>query len=144
MIAIERDSWVLVSAQVPDEVVEWIAYKRIQLEDPQVVAAYRGLEAAHDWAPDDPRLVELADQLSGWFDDLFADEATAALMDTTTQLDDTVAAMLDAEFVSHSAAWRKLLDLLDERGWVGWTNVWPAPDRGAGDLEQPVSSAEPG
>ena len=119
MVAIERDGWVIVSAQMPDEVVGWIAEKRELFEDPKVVAAYRGFEAAFDWDPGDPRLVDLADQLHGLFAQTFAERGG----NIPDEIDDTTGAMLDAESIGLSPAWRRLGELLEQRGWSGWTNA---------------------
>ena len=42
-----------------------------------------------------------------------------------SEIDDTTVAMLDAESIGLSPAWRRLGELLEERGWSGWTNVEP-------------------
>jgi DNA-binding transcriptional MerR regulator len=125
VIGVERDSWVIVNAQIPDKVVEWMEAKWETIEDPQFLAAYRGLEAAFDWDPDDPRLDDLADELSDLFTRALAEHGDS----NPDEIDDTVVAMLDAEFVGRSPAWLRVTELLEKRGWSGWTNIEPAAHR---------------
>lgn len=61
-IELERDGWILLTAQVPLSIDSVIAEKNGQLdEDPDMTQLYRLLGSASDWPADDPRLVELAD-----------------------------------------------------------------------------------
>jgi len=60
----ERDGWILVAAHSPDRMPRWMALKREQLEDPEVVELYQRLGEVIDWQPDDPRLPEFADPLA--------------------------------------------------------------------------------
>lgn len=121
-VAVERDTWVLVSARAPDHVTAWIADKRAALEDPVVLDAYRGLEEAIDWDPSDPRLEGLADRLEA----LFArDYAAYGDHLNPEEIDDTTAEMIDAESMGRSPAWQRVVAILAERGWRGWTNIRP-------------------
>jgi DNA-binding transcriptional MerR regulator len=123
VVALERDAWVIVSAQLPDDVRNWIATKRMTFEDPQVVAIYHALDEAFDLPPGDPRLEAIADQLA----DLFARSLPNPTIDARRQepVDSTTVAMLDAETVERSPAWRHLGRLLEQRGWKGWSGVEP-------------------
>jgi DNA-binding transcriptional MerR regulator len=133
MIAIERDGWLIISAQLPDAVVGWIEAKRESFDDPQIVAAYRALEAAFDWGSNDPRLDDLADLMERLF------VRTASEQDSIQQppvhapeIDSTTVAMLDAESIARSPAWVRLGELLEQRGWHGWN-----------DLEGPMKHVPP-
>ena len=67
MVEGERDAWILIAAHSPEQMDKWIALKREQLEDPDVVELYRRFCEMIDWQPDDPRLPELADWLAAAF-----------------------------------------------------------------------------
>lgn len=137
MVTIERDAWLIVTAQIPDEIAGWIALKRSSFDDPQIVAMYKALDAAFDLVPGDPRLEELADDLSCVFERFAADATTDTDADSTAAdrygsaqdepIDDTVAALLDDESIGKSPGWRHLGKLLEQRGWTGWTNIEPSP-----------------
>jgi DNA-binding transcriptional MerR regulator len=120
-IELERDAWILVAAQIPDQMPALMALKRAQIEDPAVTAIYLSLVDAADWDADDPRLPVIADQLVAiiemdaeqWSKDQVADFA----------LDDELATLLDEVFVNAVPIARRLLRLLEERGWTGWTKL---------------------
>lgn len=120
-VTMERDAWILVAAQIPDQMPTLMALKRGQIEDPAVVAMYFELVGAADWAPDDERLIDLADRLvamieadsEDWSDDQLADFG----------LDDELVELLDEVFVGAVPVARRLLSLLEERGWRGWTKL---------------------
>ena len=120
-IEMERDAWILVAAQIPDQMPTLMALKRAQVEDPAVTAMYFDLVEAADWDSDDPRLPAIADRLVAmfeedakrWSDDQVADFA----------LDDELVELLDSVFVNAVPCARRLLRLLEERGWRGWTKL---------------------
>ena len=122
MVEGERDAWILIAAHSPERMSRWIADKREQLEDPEVVELYRRLCAMVDWQPDDPRLPELADWLAArlrqsrdWEEDESDDDELAA----------GFVELVDSMFVDAVPAARRLLELLEERGWSGWTQLEP-------------------
>ena len=49
----------------PKEAAIWITDKRDALADPAFRAPYLEHDAAFDWSPDDPRLIEIARQRKG-------------------------------------------------------------------------------
>ncbi len=120
-IEAERDAWILVAAQIPDQMPALMALKRGQIEDPAVVAMYFDLVEAADWGDDDPRLPAIADRLVAmveadareWPEDRMADFS----------LDDELVELLDEVFVSQVPVARRLLQLIEERGWTGWTRL---------------------
>jgi DNA-binding transcriptional MerR regulator len=120
-IEMERDAWILVAAQIPDQMPTLMVLKRGQIEDPAVTAIYLDLVVAADWDADDPRLPAIADRIVAmiekdaeqWSEDQLADFA----------LDDELAALLDEVFVNAVPAARRLLQLFEERGWTGWTDL---------------------
>src|SRR4051812_25104120 len=63
MVEGERDAWILVAAQLPDQMAMLMTLKTAQLEEPLVIELYRDLSEAISWDPDDPRLPVLVDKL---------------------------------------------------------------------------------
>jgi DNA-binding transcriptional MerR regulator len=120
-IQMERDAWILVAAQIPAQMPALMALKLGQIEDPAIIAIYFDLVEAADWGADDPRLPAFADRLVAlfekdaeyWSEDQLADFA----------LDDELATLLDEVFVNAVPIARRLLRLLEERGWTGWTKL---------------------
>jgi DNA-binding transcriptional MerR regulator len=117
----ERDGWILLAARWPDSIRAVIADKFAQLEDPQLVRLYRVLsEIAESDAADDSRLAELADMVAGLFERAHA----ACELDLGDVAGDELGIdVLDALFVESDPRAERLLDLLRERGWTGWTRV---------------------
>lgn len=60
---IERDGWILLVARYPDQARSWARDKLTALQEPEFQRLYRAYYAAFDWAPDDPRLAQIADDL---------------------------------------------------------------------------------
>jgi DNA-binding transcriptional MerR regulator len=120
MVEGERDSWILVAAQLPERMPFYMAMKREQIEDPGVVDLYRSLDQAIDWQPSDPRLPALADRLTASIE--AATGSTPEDVDEFEMPADLVE-LLDAFFLDNVPIARRLLDLLEERGWTGWTNL---------------------
>jgi DNA-binding transcriptional MerR regulator len=120
-IEMERDAWILVAAQIPDQMPALMAMKRAQIEDPAVTAMYLDLVEAVDWQVDDPRLPALADRLVAMFDkdaERWSEDQVADF-----DLDDELVELLDEVFVSAVPVARTLLHLLEQRGWTGWTKL---------------------
>ncbi|BCJ37728.1 hypothetical protein Athai_52310 [Actinocatenispora thailandica] len=116
IVRAERDGWILLDAQSPERVPDWIAGKSEQLADPRFVGFYRTLGRALDQPADAP-LAALADELAdhlgqlgeGYVDDLGVEPTMVRLMDALAF--DTVPAA------------RRLIALLRQRGWTGWTRL---------------------
>lgn len=122
-IELERDSWIMVAAQVPDGIDEMIAAKHAGLDDPDMVDLYRLLSGAVDWPADDPRVVEIADVLERLM--IRAIEDGQAEGDG---FDDPFVDFLDATTREAAPIARRLLAILEERGWRGWTRIERKPD----------------
>jgi hypothetical protein len=113
-------------------VPQWVARKREQIADPQLVDFYLTLGRALDWSAEDPRLVELADKLAAYITRM-AEEQGEDYVDVAGVDPPFVQLMDDLAFDSAPPA-RRLIDLLKERGWTGWTRlerVDPPPRGGA-------------
>ena len=122
-IELERDSWIMVAAQVPDTIGDWIAIKHRELEDPDMVALYRLLSEAIDWPADDPRVVEIADIL-----ERLMIRALESGEEVDDELDDPFVDLLDTTTAESAPIARRLLAILGERGWSGWTRIERASD----------------
>lgn len=140
-IEMERDAWILVAAQIPEQMPTLMALKRAQIEEPAVVAMYFDLVEAVGWTPDDPRVAALADRLVAMFEAdaarweanaptgaaAGADDGADAQHRVDLELDDELVALLDEVFVEAVPIARHLLRLLRERGWSGWTRLERVP-----------------
>lgn len=119
-LAIERDVWVLAAAHYPDQIESWMDDKFADLDDPDFVSFALGMDRAFDWSPDDPRLVELADEIAAYLKRYFDEHGD---LGTEQVLDNTVVEMIDGLVLTSSPAWERLMELMGERGWVGWTEI---------------------
>jgi DNA-binding transcriptional MerR regulator len=121
MVEGERDGWILVAARWPDRIREVIAGKLAQLDDPQLVRLYRVLsEILESDAGDDSRLEEAADIMAGLFEQAYA---SGELNLGEVAHDDLAVDLLDALVVESDPRAERMLDLLRERGWAGWTRL---------------------
>jgi DNA-binding transcriptional MerR regulator len=119
MVEAERDAWILVAAQLPEQMPFYMRMKEQQLGDPGVQDLYRDLADVIGWSADDRRLPGMADRLAALF---------AAIPVTDWEqgaLPADLATLLDGVFLDSVPCAARLLTLLEERGWVGWTNIRP-------------------
>ena len=124
LIEVERDSWILIAAQMPDEVPALMAIKQAQVEHETLRRLYLDIGDLADCAPDDPRLPELADRVAAFIEAAAAEaEATAAGMEDVHPVSSDLVELLDAAFVESFPCAPRLLELMEERGWVGWTDI---------------------
>lgn len=120
LIEIERDSWILITAQMPDEVPAFMAIKHAQIEHETLRRLYLDVGDLADCAPGDPRLPSLADRVAAFVE---AAAAEAAGVEEEQPISDDLVALLDAAFIEGFPCASRLLELLEERGWTGWTNI---------------------
>lgn len=130
-IELERDAWIMVAAQLPEQIDTIIAGKHADLDDPDLVRFYSLVSGALDWAEDDPRVVEAADIL----DRLLTRAADTGDLNQDG-LDGPFAELLDATMAESAPAAKRLLTLLEERGWKGWTRLERAPSRTSGPSQR--------
>ncbi|MEV5745571.1 MerR family transcriptional regulator [Microbispora rosea] len=121
IVRAERDGWIPLAAHSPARVPAWMARKREQIEDPRLVDFYLTLSQALDRADDDPQLVELADRLAAYLTDM-ADERGEDYVDDTEMASRLVTLMDRLAFDTVPPA-RRLIELLEQRGWTGWTKL---------------------
>ena len=120
VIEIERDSWILITAQIPDEVPAFMAVKRAQIEHEPLRRLYLDVGDLVDCAPDDPRLPSLADRVEAFLE---AAAAGAEGVEEEKPISEDLLALLDAAFIEAFPCAPRLLELLEERGWTGWTDI---------------------
>ncbi|MFF4775273.1 MerR family transcriptional regulator [Microtetraspora fusca] len=141
IVQVERDGWILLAARSPERVPEWMARKREQIADPQLIDFYLTLGQALDRTADDPRLVELADELAAYISRL-ADEQGEDYVDDT-DIEPPLVKLMDSLAFDTVPPARRLIELLKGRGWTGWTKlerVDPARDAagiGPGPVHRP-------
>ncbi|WP_245870818.1 MerR family transcriptional regulator [Asanoa hainanensis] len=115
-VRMERDGWIMLTANYPDTALEWIALKREQLADPAFREFYLTYDRAYDWRPDDPRLDALADVMA----ERLRQEARATGVETARMtIQETVSkdeqALLATHVSEYSPAWIRLNELLRQR-----------------------------
>lgn len=128
MIAGERDSWILVAAQLPEHMPLFMKMKQQQLDDEGTIELYRDLAQAILWAPDDPRAVALAERLLTLLEaDVERWEGTEGWQEQDDMMPDELAALLDSVFLSSVPIAPRLLETLEQHGWRGWTKMERIP-----------------
>ncbi|AZM52382.1 MerR family transcriptional regulator [Streptomyces sp. WAC 01529] len=125
IVRVERDGWIPLAAHSPERVAEWTARKRKQIADPRLIAFYLTLGQALDHSDDDPRLVELADHMAVYLGQL-ADEQGEEYVDDA-DIEPPLVQLMDALAFGAAPPARRLIELLRERGWTGWTKLERAP-----------------
>lgn len=116
----ERDAWILVAARLPEHMSFYMTMKQQQLDDPATVELYQDLAVAIHWEADDLRVVALVDRL---VELLEAADAEGGESHDEEMMPDELAALLDSIFLNSVPIARRLMELLEERGWRGWTNL---------------------
>jgi DNA-binding transcriptional MerR regulator len=120
LVEIERDSWILIAAQMPAAVPALMGIKHAQIEQESLRRLYLDIGDLVDCAPDDPRLPALADRVVAFIE---AAAAEAEGMDDVYPVSEDLVTLLDAAFVESFPCAPRLLTLLEERGWTGWTDI---------------------
>lgn len=112
----ERDAWIMVAAQLPDRIDAMMEAKHRDLDDPDVVRLYELFSQALGFTPDDPRVVEADDIL-----DRVLTRAAERGELNVEGFDDPFIDLMDTTMAESGPAATRLLELLAERGWKGWT-----------------------
>lgn len=122
MVQMERDAWILIAAQLPDRIDEFMAEKESQLDDPLMRRFLQNIGALVDGDDEsDPRLAETADLVVEMAEQAAArgelDGQDDALPDSSfADLLDTVVLAAGPRMVQLRD---RLLELMVERGWTG-------------------------
>jgi hypothetical protein len=121
----ERDGWILVAARWPDRIREMMPGKLAELDDPQLVRLYRVLsEILESDAADHSRLEEAADIMAGLLERAYT---SAEIYRAEVAQDDLAFDLLDALAVESDPRAERMLELMRERGWNGWTRLERMP-----------------
>ena len=121
-IEMERDAWIMVAAQVPELIDALIGKKHEALRHPEMLKLYRTVNEALDWSLDDPRIVEIVDIL-----ERIMAAAVQAGEAGSYGLDDNLVTLMDTAVLEASPGAERVLALLEERGWKGWTRIERVP-----------------
>ncbi|NUW42498.1 MerR family transcriptional regulator [Nonomuraea rhodomycinica] len=121
IIRVERDGWIPLAARSPARVPEWTARKREQLADPRFIGFYLTLGQALDWADDDPRLAGLADELAAYLTRMADERGEDYVGDIGVE--PRFAELMDTLAFDTAPPARRLIRLMEERGWTGWTSL---------------------
>ncbi len=121
-IELESNAWIMIVAQVPDQIDSVIADKHVELDDPVAVRLYQLLSSALDWSVDDPRLVELADCMEH-----LMVRAVEAGETGDLGLDNQFLDLLETSADNASPLVTRLRSILQERGWNGWIRAERTP-----------------
>ncbi|MGP3977887.1 MerR family transcriptional regulator [Streptomyces sp. 8N114] len=139
IVQVERDGWIPLAAHSPERVQEWVARKREQIADPQLIDFYLTLGQALDRTDDDPRLVELATKLAAYISQM-ADEQGEDYVDDA-DIEPPFVKLMDTLAFDTAPPARRLIELLKQRGWAGWTKLERVdPTRGAAGARQEDTS----
>jgi DNA-binding transcriptional MerR regulator len=142
IVQVERDGWILLAARSPERIAEWTARKREQITDSPLVAFYRTLGRALDRADDDPGLVELADEMAAYITQM-ADERGEDYVDDA-DVEPPFVELMDALAFGTAPPARRLIELLRERGWTGWTKLERVDRARGAAFTRPSGSASSG
>jgi len=108
----ERDGWILLAAAAPLHVRLWAKEKTASLDDIEFQRLYLAFDQAQEWSPDDPRLEQLADDLTSYL-------GTHQLRELDTQpppeIPDTAIAMIASTTGPQAESHQRLLELVHER-----------------------------
>ena len=117
----ERDGWILMAAQWPESVREWIADKFARLEDPRIVRLYLALSEAFDGdAAGDALLEEAADIMAALAEESYRTDDD---MKSGDAQDDLTFDLLDALALESDPRAQRMLELMRERGWARWSRL---------------------
>jgi DNA-binding transcriptional MerR regulator len=122
-IVLERDAWIMMAARVGNEIDDVMAMKNRDLDDPDMVQLYKLINGLLHSPADDSRIVELVDVM-----ERLAWRAVEAGELGDDELEQPFVDLLDA-LPAESPGGRRVIALLEERGWKGWTRIEQVPPR---------------
>jgi hypothetical protein len=97
--------------------------KHTQIEHPVLRRLYLDLGDLVDAGPDDPRLPALADRVATFIEAAAAEAEAAGRVAEDYPISPELIELLDTTFLESFACAPRLLELLEERGWTGWTDI---------------------
>ncbi|MFI9504140.1 MerR family transcriptional regulator [Nocardia sp. NPDC052566] len=131
IVEVERDGWIPLAAHSPEKVPTLMARKREQLTHPPLIDFYLTLSQSLDQTDSDPTLIRLVDAMAAYLTQL-ADQHGEDYISGT--IEPPLADLLDTLASDTAPPIRRLVELLGERGWTGWTELQrtdPRPTRTA-------------
>lgn len=120
IVRVERDGWIPLVAHSPERIPDLIARKREQLAHPQLIDFYLTLGETLDQADNEPILIDLVDKTAAYLTQL-ADEQGEDYVGGN--FEPSLVELLDALAFDTAPPTRRLIELLNERGWTGWTKL---------------------
>ncbi|MEU7141585.1 MerR family transcriptional regulator [Nocardia sp. NPDC046473] len=120
IVQVERDGWIPLAARSPERVQELIARKRVQITHPPLIDFYRTLSEVLDRTDSDPMLIELVDKVAAYLTQL-ADEQGDDYIGGN--IEPSLVELLDTLAFDTAPPTRRLIELLNEQGWNGWTEL---------------------
>ncbi|MEU1547532.1 MerR family transcriptional regulator [Nocardia sp. NPDC005745] len=105
-VRMERDIWILMRSVAPEQASAWATDKLDAIDDPRFQAIYLDYDAAFDWSPDDPRLVDLADRTRRWLTGRRTGSGR-----TTPTLDRKLIRLVNESVGITSPAWERLAQI---------------------------------
>ena len=120
IVKVERDGWIPLAARAPGPVLDLIARKREQIAHPQLIDFYLTLSQVLDRADSDPLLNELADRTAAYLT-LLAEEMGEDYV--SGDIEPSLVELLDTLVLDSEPRARRLIELLQTRGWTGWTKL---------------------
>lgn len=114
----ERDGWIMLNARMPEAVPLLIEHKRSYVADPVFRHFCVLYDQAFDWAPDDPRLETLADELLDYAERNARErkiEGWDALVEAVSENPEAMDGTMMMQITDASPAWRRLNRLAAEK-----------------------------
>jgi DNA-binding transcriptional MerR regulator len=113
-VAMERDSWILLSAAYPGMLDRALAIKRACLADEEYRQLILALDDAIDWDRDDPRLHELAQVSMSVLERLYPAETAHREAARWSGSDELTVGLLNEMNEYSSPGWQRLYELVGE------------------------------
>jgi DNA-binding transcriptional MerR regulator len=121
-IEMERGAWIMIAAQVPEVIDAVIAAKHEQLDDPDAQKLYSLVSKAVDDPDGEALLYDIADILERLY---FRAAEAGELGDEP--FDDRLVDLLDGVMLESAPGSARLLEIMEQRGWKGWTRIEQVP-----------------
>lgn len=131
IVQVERDGWIPLAARSPERVRELMARKREQIAHPQLIHFYLTLSQALDRTDNEPMLIELVDNMASYLTQLACEQGADYI---GGDIEPSLVELLDTLAFDTAPSARRLIELLNERGWTGWTKLTRV-DSGPGTAE---------
>ena len=115
----ERDAWILLAARWPEALPGLMADKVAQLENPKVVRLYKLVgRIVDDWEDE-----ELLQQTADLIHELLEEAAASGHLEWQGEQDEAFIGLMDSFADAAHPAVARLRNLVNQRGWTGWTQV---------------------